>query len=1307
MFADLQAFCRQLLVVTGLLAAASTAASAAPVFPSQKTSPAQEAQIAENYGKLALSFEANTGRADGSVKFFSRGSGYGLYLTRDGAVLTLREPASVAARFGLQRKLRHLTESVESEPAEIVRMQLASPGGKAEPTGEEPLSGTVNYFIGDDPSKWHTSIPTYARVRYPGIYPGVDLVYYGNQRQLEYDFVVAPGADPKPIRLRFGGMNKVRLTADGDLEVSTGNGALTLRKPAVYQIVNGDRHVIAGRFALLAKHTVGFRLGSYDRAKELVIDPVLVYSTYLGGNGVDAGNAIAVDSAGNVYVAGQTFSTSFPVTPGAFQTTNHAAANGFNAFVTKLNPTGTALVYSTYLGGSGGDAVKTIALDAGGNVYVAGQTTSTNFPVTQGAFQTTNKAAANGNANAFVSKLNPSGTALVYSTYLGGSGVAAETPYGGDAGNAIAVDTEGNAYVTGRALSADFPVTQGAFQTINRGTANDCANVFVTKLNPAGAGLVYSTYLGGSGGGAGVLSGDTGYAVAVDAAGGTYVAGNSSSTDYPVTPGAYQTTNHSTYGLGGYNAFVTELDAAGSGLVYSTYLGGSNIDSGSAVALDTTGDLYVAGETTSADFPVTSGAYQTTNHGAASKYDVPNAFVTKLNPTGTELVYSTYLGGTGGIVNESPSLGFAGGDQASGLAIDGSGSAYVAGSTASADFPVTQGAYQAINNDQPPCPGGCVGGYNAFITELNPEGSALVHSTYLGGTGINPYGTVGLVVFGSGEQANALALDSSGNIYVTGSAASSDFPVTAGVFQTTIRSPENVFVAKLSLNGTSNATTPTVTVTPALASITSGQMLPVTISVSGASGSPTPTGTVTLASGTYASAVATLSGGSATIDIPGGALLGEPYPYSAFSPDLLAANYIPDAASSSIYNFASGLASVQVLGTVVWVTPSAFSINSAEAQSQPVSLGIVVTSGPGYPTPTGEVTLTDGSYTSAAATLTGGNATITVPAGTMTTGFNFNLIANYLGDNTYAGVSEPSEVYVNAGTLIVSVVPSSTSITTAQALSVTITVSAGNGNPTPTGTVGLFGNGYYSGSYFSGSTALTNGSATITIPAGSLPAGFDTLQADFDDAATGKVDAVGIASVTVVSASGSSFAITGTAVTLKAGATTGNTSTITVTPSGGFTGGVMLTAAITSSPTGAQDLPTLSFGSTSPVNIIGANAGTATLTITTTAAVGCTQAFQMPRGTPWYTGGGAGLFCAGVVCVLLFGVSTRRRSWQTALGTVLLLVALAAGFTACGGGSSSCSGGSTGGTTPGTYTITVTGSSGTNAATGTVTLSVQ
>jgi len=1180
------------LFASVLIAATSfTVPLAGPASPSQSASPAQKARLVENYGNLPLSFEANTGQVDTSVRFLSRGIGYTLFLTCDEAVLAPRK-SNVEIR----------NSKFETRRSKL-RMRLLGANPAAKVTGENELPGKANYFIGNDPKNWRTNVPTYASVRYTGIYPGIDLVYHSNpsaEGQLEFDFAVAPGADARPIRLRFGELNRLRMAADGDLVVTTAHGALAFRKPLVYQMVDGRRRAVAGGFALLGKHTVGFRLGSYDRANTLVIDPALAYSTFLGGSGgtygaADLASGLAVDSSGNAYVAGSTCSTDFPVTPGAFQTTNHAAANnGCNAFVTKLNPNGTALIYSTYLGGSGSDIGSAIALDTPGNVYVAGQTSSTDFPVTPGAFQTSNRAAANDSTNAFVTKLNPSGTALLYSTYLGGSGFQAGYP--GDVANAIAVDAAGDAYVAGRTFSVDFPVTQGAFQVANNGAANECANAFITKLDPAGTALVYSTYLGGSGGNRIGFMGDVGDAIAVDAVGNAYVAGQAGSANFPITQGAFQTTNQAVANEST-NAFITKLNPTGTALVYSTYLGGSGGDVGSAIAVDTPGNVYVAGQTSSSDFPVTQGAFQTTTHGApVAAIHSANAFVTKLNPTGTALVYSTYLGGSGGAVNLTPTLALMGGDQASGLAIDSSGNAYVAGSTASTNFPVTQGAYQASNHDQPGCVGGCIGGYNAFITEVNSTGSALVYSTYLGGNGVNPMDFVGVLEFGEGDQANALALDESGNVYVAGSAVSYDFPVTPGAFQTTVKSRSgNAFVAKLDMSTTSPSLTPTVTVTPSSTTITSARSLTVTVSVSGGSGNPEPTGTVTLASGNYASATTTLSDGGVTIDIPAGSLLAEPAGY--LSPDVLVADYVPDAASSSTYGFASGLGSVTVVAPYISVTPSSTTLTWAQAQSQTLAVAMVATGGTGNPVPTGTVTLTTGSYTSAATALASGSASITIPPATLTAGFNI-LDVSYSGDSNYAPVG-------------------------------------------------------------------VAGSALVTV------------------------------------GSSAGYTVSGTAVTLTAGATTGNTSTITLTPFGGFTGSVALTAGVASSPSGAQDLPTLSFGGNTPVGISGTTAVNVPLTISTTAAVVCTQAPQIQPGVFWYTGCGAAL-----ACLLLFGIPAKRRRWRLALAMLALLVTLMGGLLACGGGGSPpCTG--TPGTTAGSYTLTVTATSGNTRATGTVALTVQ
>jgi len=793
---------------------------------SPKTPPAQEAQLVENYGKLPLSFEANTGQADKSVKFLSRGSGYGLYLTDEEVVLALRKgcagPAAGGgqAAFSAQQTAPRPSETGCKQDADVVRMRLAgSSRGAATPAGEERLPGRANYFFGNDPAKWHTSVPTYAKVRYRGVYPGVDLVYYGNQQQLEYDFFIAPGADPKPIRLQFAATQGLRLGADGDLVVTAAGGALTFHKPVVYQWVDGQRKPVEGNFAMLARHTVGFRLARYDRAKPLVIDPVLVYSTYLGGSESAQNTAIAIDAEGNAYVVGGIFSTDFPVTQGALQPTYDACSYCEAAFVTKLNPAGTALVYSTYLAGSGGASyANAVAVDGSGNAYVGGGTVA-DFPVTPGAFQTNNPGTP-----AFVAKLNPTGSALVYSTYLGG----ASSYLGGDSATALAVDSMGNAYIAGVTYSG-FPVTAGAFQTGNN--AGEASNAFVTKLNPAGSALVYSTYLGGSGRivfsfGPQIWDGDGATGLAVDSAGNAYVTGYAVSTDFPVTAGAFQTTNRATvpYGPDGLappynrpNAFVTKLNPAGTALVYSTYLGGSGYsyygDSASGLAVDGSGNAYITGAAGSTDFPVTPGAFQTTNHSGAGS----NAFVTKLNPTGGALVYSTYLGGSGS-------------DGSNGLALDGSGNAYIAGWATSTDFPLTQGAFQTTNNS--------LAGASAFVAELNPAGAALVYSTYLGGSVAPQYG----------DSASGVTIDNSGNAYIAGAAFSTDFPVTAGAFQTTNHSTNggpNAFVAKLDM-----------TANPPAPSITPGGIVPVDSTV----GTIQPGEWVSIYGTNLASVVATWTG---------------------------------------------------------------------------------------------------------------------------------------------------------------------------------------------------------------------------------------------------------------------------------------------------------------------------------------------------------------------------------------------------------------------------------------------------------------
>jgi hypothetical protein len=583
-----------------------------------------------------LRFEPNVGQFDPQVRYVSHGAGYSLFLTDDQAVMVLSRTSQPTQTAPLHRSER--PGKVEQT---VVRMKLVG-GRPAKWEAKEKQSGISNYFLGNDPNKWRTNVPNYGRVEAQGIYRGVDLVCYGNQSQFEYDLAVAPGADPSQVQLAWEGAESLRLNAEGDLVLATVLGDVLQKAPRVYQEIEGKRVEVASKYVLAADNRVRFELASYDRSRQLLIDPlVLVYSTFLGGSDEDSGESIAVDAAGSAYITGYTHSPDFP-TQSAYQST---LAGTDGAFVTKLAPAGNALVYSTFLGGNGSDQGYGIAVDGSGSAYVIGTTNSTNFP-TVSAYQTT----LLGNSNAFVSKLAPAGNTLVYSTYLGGSG--------SDQGNGIAVDGLGSAYVTGTTNSTDFP--HSGYQTTLRGASN----AFVTKLAPAGNALVYSTYLGGGGS-------DQGNSIAVDGMGAAYVTGATSSINFP-TQSAYQGALQ-----GQYNVFVAKLASGGSALVYSTYLGGSGSDGGLGIAVDGANSAYVTGYTNSSDFP-TQSAYQTSLTG------LYNAFVAKLTPAGNTLAYSTYLGGSGE-------------DFANGIAVDTEGSAYVTGNTYSSDFP-TVSAYQSTFN---------------------------------------------------------------------------------------------------------------------------------------------------------------------------------------------------------------------------------------------------------------------------------------------------------------------------------------------------------------------------------------------------------------------------------------------------------------------------------------------------------------------------------------------------------------------------------------------------------------------------------
>jgi len=702
------------------------------------------ARVSQAYGKLPLSFEANRGQTDKRVNFLSRGSGYTLFLTPTEAVLRLARPEPKAksewpAPKGAGKQLQRT--------GTVLRMQLVGANSQPQGKGMGELPGKVNYLIGNDPMQWHTDVPTYARVEYQDVYPGVDLLYYGNPRELEYDFIVAPGAKPRAIELAFQGADQLRIAEAGNLVTLVDGVEMIQPAPVSYQEIDGVRHAITSRYVLRDDHRVGFEVGAYDAGRTLVIDPMLVYSTFLGGSSNDAAFAIAVDSQGFAYVTGGTMSSGFPTQSfspmdrafdptfdGGTQTS--PSIGGTDVFVSKLNPQGSALVFSTFLGGSEEEQGLDIALDGDLSVYVTGYTWSANFPKfptnpPDRAFDTSHHQLADG----FVTKLNARGSALVYSTFLGGMSM--------DVATAIAVNSQGIAYVAGYTSSTDFPTfptasIPNAFNTIHNGLSDG----FVTKLNAKGSALVYSTFLGGSGD-----DWINDIAVQGDLA---YVTGSTNSTTFPTFPTNTADRAFNTTLNGRSDGFVTKLNAMGSALVYSTFLGGTDNDQGNSIAVDSQGLVYVAGSTWSANFPVfptnpPNVAFDPSHNGSS------DGFVTKLNARGSALVYSTFLGGSGY-------------DTVNDIALVSSSSsevlAHVTGSTSSANFP---------KRNEIPCQH--CGLSDVFVTKLNAQGSALAFSTVLGGTG--------------DDAGMGIGLDGIGNAFVAGYSASSNFPTTPGSKDTT------------------------------------------------------------------------------------------------------------------------------------------------------------------------------------------------------------------------------------------------------------------------------------------------------------------------------------------------------------------------------------------------------------------------------------------------------------------------------------------------------------------------------------------
>lgn len=721
---------------------------------------ALRAKVDDSYGKLPLSFEANRGQTDHRVKFLSENPQYTLFLTANEAVFSFAGQTGTAKPDTAAQRSARARKRMSSRTPAVLRMRWRGANHVAKITGEDKLSAQTNYLRGNDPKKWMTGIDNYAKVKYEAVYPGIDLVYYGNQRQLEYDFVVAPGATPDVIGMEISGESEIRQNTAGELEFRTNQNELRWRKPFAYQMRQGKKQEVAATY-LVNGNGVRFALGAYDRDQTLFIDP-LIYSTYLGEFGEDSSAyAIAVDASGSAYVTGFAGS-SFPITSGAFQTSFNNTSGYSDVFVTKFNPSGTSLAYSTFLGGSVNQEGLGIAVDGSGNAYVVGYTTSPDFPLL-------NPVQPNpGSGCAFVTELNPTGSALVYSTCLGG----------GEA-TSVAVDSQDNAYVTGFTGSTNFPLLN-PLQPTNLAAPNGYPSAFVTKFNATGS-LVYSTYLGGS-------TINSGSGIAVDSLGNAYVAGATTSSDFPTVDALYPTLTPPYPAPPQYNPFVSEINPSGSAFVYSTYLPEPGLGA-TGIAVDAAGDAYVVAS------------------GGAPGGDV---FVSKINSMGSSLGYSTQL-------QPGAQYGFA-------IAVDSSGDAFVTGE-AGQNLPV-------VNPVQAACPTGPGGtaSYCAFLTELNPSGNALLFSTYLGEN-----------TFGEG-----VAVDSAGTAYITGDGAPvpllNAFQSTSGpifvakisaAFITITGSPQQPltknaagdYVANVTVNNTGNATITSVQVTISGTTLGSGSLI--------------------------------------------------------------------------------------------------------------------------------------------------------------------------------------------------------------------------------------------------------------------------------------------------------------------------------------------------------------------------------------------------------------------------------------------------------------------------------------------------
>jgi len=723
---------------------------------------APNAALARQYQAILqdtpLCFEAISSR-NGISQFRARGGHYDFQIgaTETRVVLSRIESPSPTS----EDSHRHQLSGTRQVISRSVRMRLEGADPKAQLNGRDVLSGKINYLRGNDPEQWHVGIPTFGRVHVQEVYPGVDLVYYGNQKQLEYDFHLQPNTDPSVIVLSFEGSDPLRIDEQGQLVIGLGDESMVQPRPALYQMIAGERKEVAGGYQLLGPDRVGFTVGQHNRDYPLIIDPILSYSTFFGGNGGDIALSVRVDGNGYIYVAGETLSSQFPMPlpPGGFQ--NHFGGGKINgdAFVAKFDPNGFGLVYFTYLGGAGNDGATDLAVDAAGQATIAGFTDSGDFPTRHALFPTIGgNTAGTGTyyTDAFVAQLNSSGSGLIFSTYLGGSGL--------DVADAVAVDPQGYTYVAGYTYSTNFPVTSGSLTNAEprQGQFHGVYDGFIAKLAPTGIPMVYSTYLGGT-------NSDEVQGIAADADGFAYVTGYTASTNFPTTPDAFRKAlNGYIKNTQVYDAFVAKVTPVGDALVYSTLLGGTNTDAGFRIAIDSTGNAFVTGSSQSLDFPNTLTNLEGITVGFTNNSSKnTDAFFTKINADGT-LGYSSRFGGT------KEDVGWD-------IAQDSSGNTFIVGTSSSSNFPTNHSA-----NFIPPKKS-TSGLYSVFVTAFSADASTLLYSLTLGGK--------------NSDMGLGIATDPAGNVYIVGKTQSTNFPVVQAL-QASMAGKNDSFLAKISMEPT-------------------------------------------------------------------------------------------------------------------------------------------------------------------------------------------------------------------------------------------------------------------------------------------------------------------------------------------------------------------------------------------------------------------------------------------------------------------------------------------------------------------------